>query len=168
MSYSFDQYHESTEFTRSATGTVHNSIGYALLGCIGELGEVVDSIIISDDISDYESLNVIDKQAITLMQNFLALAQEIEAFKKMIRKKQLTVLEFCEPSEDTKEELGGLYWYTNNLADQCGLSMANVAQANQEMLAARFKANPGWMTNGGVKLHRVGRERESPLASVVG
>lgn len=146
--YSFNEYHEKTDFTRN-NGTVHNTNGYALLGLIGELGEVVSEFVCSDtpDTLPFEEL-----QALKLISEFEELAKKIEALKKVIRKKQVVILSDLKPSDKLTEELGGVYWYLNNLADLNGLKMADVAQANQEMLDRRFKANPDWM-KGGVKTH---------------
>jgi NTP pyrophosphatase (non-canonical NTP hydrolase) len=146
--YTFDQYHQETEFSRKVTGTdhrtLHNTVGYALLGLIGEMGEVVSSL-------DWNNTPTIigDMEAVQLLAEFTSLAERIEAKKKEIRKAQIQFLPDLNPTSETKEELGGVYWYLNNLADLTGLSMADVAESNQQMLAKRFANNPGWMTNGG-------------------
>jgi NTP pyrophosphatase (non-canonical NTP hydrolase) len=146
--YTFDQYHQETEHTRKATGTVHNTVGYALLGLIGELNELIRSL-------DWDNASTIigDMEAVQLLAEFTSLAEQIEAKKKEIRNKQIQFLPDLNPTSETKEELGGVYWYLNNLADLTGLSMADVAESNQQMLAKRFANNPGWLTNGGVKTH---------------
>lgn len=146
MSYAFDQYHSDTEITRPKT-TVHNTIGYALLGLIGELGEVVQNFDLAPQ-TDEEL--VIHRK----LREFQTLAAEIEALKKHIRKQQaITFPKARHTLHETVEELGGVYWYLNNLADLTGTSMDAVAQANAEMLQRRFANNPEWMTNGGVKTH---------------
>lgn len=160
MSYSFEQYHDDTIFTRH---NEHNTIAYAILGCIGELGEVLESLKAQNYQGAYDSLSAIDKQAFELLANFQALAEEIEAFKKRVRKEQLTVLPQLQPTADTLEELGGLYWYLNNLTDRCGLCMETVARRNRDLLIARFHANPEWMTNGGKKLKTADMQRDVDL-----
>jgi NTP pyrophosphatase (non-canonical NTP hydrolase) len=148
--YSFQQYHNETEFTRNSPDSNHNTIGYALLGLIGEVGEVVQSL----DIYDVEITSEDENAAIKLLLEFQALAEKIETLKKRIRNQQTPVLaEVGFIPEELTEEMGGVYWYLNNLATQAGLSMATVAEANKALLKRRWDNNPRWMTNGGVKTH---------------
>lgn len=146
MSYTFNRYHSDTEITRPKT-TVHNTIGYALLGLIGELGEVVQNFDLNPQTD--EELVVHRK-----LQEFQVLAAEIETLKKHIRKQQaITFPKAQHTLHETVEELGGVYWYLNNLADLTGTTMEDVAEINANMLQRRFANNPEWMTNGGVKTH---------------
>ena len=144
--YGFNQYHADTEITRPKD-TVHNTIGYALFGLIGELGEVVENFALDPQTDE-------EKVMYRKLREFQVLASEIEALKKHIRKQQ--TITFPNPQHalhETVEELGGVYWYLNNLAMLSGTSMEDVAKTNAEMLQRRFGNNPGWMTNGGVKTH---------------
>jgi NTP pyrophosphatase (non-canonical NTP hydrolase) len=144
--YGFNQYHIDTEVTRPKD-TVHNTIGYALMGLIGELGEVVENFTLDPQTDE-------EKAMYAKLRDFQILASEIEALKKHIRKQQAITFPAAQHTlHETVEELGGVYWYLNNLADLAGTSMVDVAQSNAEMLQRRFSNNPGWMTNGGVKTH---------------
>ena len=144
--YSFDQYNDDTDFTRN-NETSHNTSGYGLLGLIGELGEVIDNLSDLPEIVSERESEVLD-----ILQEFSDLAQRVEVLKKSIRKEQSVVLPNATISNSV-EELGGVYWYLNNIAGLNGVKMSDVAKANYDLLYNRFQSNPGWMTNGGIKTH---------------
>lgn len=145
--YSFNDYNEQTDFTRKG---IHTTSAYTLLGLIGELGEVVKEFNLPDE--DSVKLNQVESEFVDLLFDFVYLATKIEAFKKQIRKDEIVLLPDVKFTDKLTEEAGGVYWYLNSLVGLNGLKMADVAQANQEMLDRRFKANPDWM-KGGVKTH---------------
>ena len=152
--YSFDQYNTDTQFTRDSTDNKHLNSIYALLGLIGEVGEVAVNIDRQSlkDVSEFPELKPNDLAVVSLLAEFIEIAIKIEAFKKHIRKEQVPVLDGVSIN-NLFEEIGGVLWYLNTLAGLSDIKLSAISQDNVSMLEKRFDANPEWMTNGGIKTH---------------
>ncbi len=146
--YSFNDYSADIEQTRKG---IHNTVAYNCLGLIGELGELVTEIIHTLP----ESSSEIELEVLKELNNFVHLSRRIELLKKNIRKAQIKALNLESLPDDKsklEEELGGIIWYLDTLANNLKISLGDAAYKNQEMLIKRFNHNPNWMTKG-EKLH---------------
>ena len=148
--YTFDRYHRDTDFTRNGPDIKHNTTAYALLGLIGELGEIAAGL--DREAFTKTQASIESEEFIKLIAQFVVLSKQVEAFKKYIRKEQVVLFPGI-AIDNLSEELGGVYWYLNNLANLNSLGMTDVARTNQQLLKRRFDTNPGWMANDGPKEH---------------
>lgn len=145
--YTFGDYNIDTKDTRKGK---HNTLGYGCLGLIGELGELMVEIVerLPEPISEDEAI------ALEKIEQFIILSVEIESLKKTIRAKDNPI--FVNPninhSEELIEEIGGIFWYLNDVTEKLALSLGAIAYENQKMLRKRFNTNPGWMVSG-IKTH---------------
>ena len=128
MSYSFEDYTNATSFTRDLGNPI--TPAYALLGLLGETGEVLDSLKFYHSL--YESPD-------TLMGHL----EDAEYHKKELRKgtssnEALPDIEATNP-EQTKKELGDVLWYLNTLALSLGFTLEEVARLNVDKLQKRHQ-----------------------------
>jgi NTP pyrophosphatase (non-canonical NTP hydrolase) len=125
MTYSFSDYTNDTTFTRELGNPI--SPGYAILGLLGETGEVLEAAGFYDDLFDCPD---------TLVGHLM----DAENMKKDVRtgKTKAPQVELYDKT-DVKKELGDVLWYLNTLALSLGFTLEEVALLNVEKLQKRHQ-----------------------------
>lgn len=123
MTFSFSDYTNSTTFTRSLGNPL--SPGYAILGLLGETGEVLEVLGFNNELFDCPD---------TLAGHLT----DAEMLKKEVRtgKTPAPHVTVCDKTNAMKE-LGDVLWYLNTLALSLGFTLEEVALLNVEKLQKR-------------------------------
>jgi hypothetical protein len=154
----FTEYHTKTEFTRQGKNVCKV---YALLGLIGEVGEVV-----FECTQEIETLHPpdsickdIERDGLDILTQVLGVCEKAEFYKKAYRKYLLDG--FTKPffdyetttdyTENLIKEFGGVYWYLDCLVNLHGFDLGDVATVNYNQLKNRFEQNATWTNGQGVK-----------------
>ena len=145
----FDEYNKLIAFT-VAQNNGHCDPLWAWLECAGELGEVLEQLI---DIQELPSTDFAESLTDALMS-----LRELETRKKAFRRLQKPPLtELADspipvtPTPELLKELGGMLWGLNQLCNQCGTTLEEVADVNYRELKARFEGNPEWLLTKGAE-----------------
>lgn len=123
MTYSFSNYTNDTAFTRELGNPI--SPGYAILGLLGETGEMLEAAGFYDNLFDCPD---------TLMGHLI----DAELLKKDVRTGQAKAPDLqINDNAKLQLELGDVLWYLNTLALSLGFTLEEVAQVNVEKLLLR-------------------------------
>lgn len=125
MTYSFSDYTNDTTFTRELGNPL--TPGYAILGLLGETGEMLEAVGFYDDLFDCPN---------TLAGHLM----DAEHMKKEVRtgKAKAPQIKLYDTTNVTRE-MGDVLWYLNTLALCFGLTLEEVARVNVDKLKARHK-----------------------------
>jgi NTP pyrophosphatase (non-canonical NTP hydrolase) len=123
MTYSFSDYTNDTSFTRELGNPL--SPGYAILGLLGETGEVLEATGFYDDIFDCPD-------------SLVGHLKDAEHIKKEVRtgKVEAPQIKLFDKTP-TMKEMGDVLWYLNTLALSLGFTLEEVALLNVEKLQKR-------------------------------
>lgn len=125
MTYSFNDYTNATAFTRDLGNPL--SAGYAILGLLGETGEVLDAAGFYDELFDCPD---------TLAGHLM----DAENLKKEIRTGNAKAPQVkLYDKTNIKKELGDVLWYLNTLALSLGFTLEEVALLNVDKLQTRHQ-----------------------------
>jgi len=151
----FDEYNKLIAFT-VAQNNGHCDPLWALLECIGKSGEVLE-LLLGHAGHDGNAKSDFNEDFYYALGSFLSAARDLEKRKKAFRRAQTPPFsELCvvqpqiTPTPELLKELGGMLWGLNQLCNQCGTTLEEVADVNYQELRDRFGGNPEWLlTKGG-------------------
>ena len=125
MTYSFSDYTNDTAFTRELGNPI--DAGYALLGLLGETGEVLEATGFYNDLFDCPD---------TLVGHLM----DAENLKKEVRA-GIAKAPKIDRTDTTniRKELGDVLWYLNTLALSLGFTLEEIACLNVEKLQKRHQ-----------------------------
>jgi hypothetical protein len=152
----FDEYNKLIAFT-VAQNNGHCDPLWAWLECAGELGEMLELLMKYAGSSDNVQSDF-DVDLYMALGGFHQSAQDLEKRKKAFRREQTPPFSaLCvnppqiTPTPELLKELGGMLWGLNQLCNQCGTTMEEVADVNYRELKARFEGNPEWLLTKGAE-----------------
>lgn len=154
----FDEYNELIAFT-VAQNNGHCDPLWAWLECAGEAGEVLE-LLISKSLGPIGQADSFGVSLLSDLVETLDLLRSLEKRKKKFRRDQVKPLrELCQssdppqitPTPELLKELGGVLWGLNQLCNQCGTTLEEVADVNYRELKARFEGNPEWLLTKGAE-----------------
>ena len=122
MTYSFSDYTKDTQFSRELGNPI--TPGYAILGLLGETGEMLEEAGFYDDLFDHPD---------TLAGHLM----DAEYFKKEVRTGEAKAPKVNLYTTNLKKELGDVLWYLNTLALTLGFTLEEVALINVDKLQKR-------------------------------
>ena len=152
----FDEYNNAIAFTVKQNNG-HCDPLWALLECIGESGEVLELLL---EYAGYDGNTKSDfnEDFYYALGDFLSAARDLEERKKAFRREQVPPYsELCviqpkiTPTPELLKELGGMLWGLNQLCNQCGTTLEEVAATNHRELRDRFDKNPEWLLTKGAE-----------------
>jgi hypothetical protein len=154
----FDEYNKQIAFT-VAQNNGHCDPLWAWLECAGELGEVLD-VLITESLGPIGQADSFGVSLLSDLVETLDMLRLLEKRKKKFRRDQAKPLrELCQssdppqitPTPELLKELGGILWGLNQLCNQCGTSLEEVADVNYRELRDRFDKNPEWLLSKGAE-----------------